>query len=1737
MAAMAVLSMATFARTANAQSDSCAGATAVFTGANAAGNNCGTVDPDEVEVSCQSNSNHDVYFTWTADCTGNATIDTEGSVFTTSNDTVLTIFDSCGGSEIACDDDGGSGALSTLTFACTSGTTYVIRVAGWNTHCGDISLNIACAAAGAGACCMGDGTCTDVSGGMTECDGLGGTYQGDFTNCATTICPGPCTTCTSPTALPYSENFEAGFGLWTQNGLDDADWTRDSGGTPSTGTGPSVDHTLGTSAGFYLFTEATGFAVGDRYVLDGPCFDLTTAATPQMSFWYHMLNTSAVGDMGTLTVEISTDNCLNYTPLFSMTGNQGDVWLNGVIDLSAYAGQLVNIRFVGTRGNDFESDMAIDDIVVLDTSAAVTGACCFLDGSCMDLDATACGTAGGTYRGDLTSCASGICSGACCLDNNGCENTSEASCTVAGGLYLGDTTQCGIDACPPAGDICATAIVVGSGTTVVTNVGNLLDDPDPTCTSSGELDVWAVYTVEQNGSLLITTCGTRLDPGNPTAMDTILAAYDGACGGPSLDCDDDCAGTTDPSQAICHDEAQAGTATRDSCLCIDSVTIGQLIYIQIQDFSNVEGNITLNIIPDGCPPPTGRCCLADGSCTIVSDADCTNMGGIYGGDGVDCSVSCFGACCLPANGGCVSETEASCANAGGSYGGDTSECFAFDINTGLSNGGVICEGSCTDIVVLRNSTATSSSIDITFDNNLATADGLPGSCTGGGTNMQNDAYFRYLAISDTNGPCDVSITVTPTGYDATLVVRSACDGAELACSEVGGVGGVESVIVPSFGPGLLFIQVGDFGTTEGGGLTQLEVNCSTATGACCMGGNCSILTAGDCSLAGGVYKGDNTDCLTACFGACCAANGSCSSLTEVSCNADGGTYQGDGSSCTPNPCPQPPANDDCANAIEVFTGANNGGNNCLASATDDAEASCQTNSGRDVWFFWTATCTGEATIDTEGSVFTTSNDTVLSVWDACGGTELACDDDDGTGLLSTLTLSVTQGVDYYIRVAGFNTNCGDINLNIACVALCGTCPGDMNGDSLLDGRDIQAFTDCYLAEFGTDPSAACKCADVNVDSILDANDITDFVDLLLNGGGICNPGACCYLDGGSAACTVTDAAGCALLSGAFTLGADCTGDPCPAGRCCSNNGLTCDDIPELECAALGGAWSAGLDCLGSPCPVTPANDECGGAIAVFDGSTPIDLTNATTSAGAACGDFPFGTDVVNADLWYSYVASCDGLLFVDTCGDADDTRLAIYDVDCAAIAGGALPIECNDDHGNASENDSGNACADTLSASLSVPVSSGATYIIRVGSFSAPPQTLMFPLNIACVPGGNGACCLGDGACVNVTGGVLECDGFGGTYQGDGTDCLTTICGGACCLANGSCVDAATASDCVDNIGGAYQGNGTECATTSCPQPAPANDNCVDAIAVVTGVNILGNNCGASGTDDKEASCQSNSGLDVYYVWTADCTGQATIDTEGSLFSPSNDTVLTVYETSCGAPELVCDDDDGTGLLSTVSFPCVSGVDYVIRVAGFGANCGEITLNIACVSGGACCVGTGCTSAADQNDCEVNLGGIYQGDFTDCGSVVCGGACCLANGSCAQAVDASDCIDNLSGTIYYGDGTQCTDPFVICPGPGECLHTLNLFDSFGDGWNGGAIEVFVNGVSVFGGAVTFGGGSSASGFFSAGTGDTITTTMTSGGFPAEESWEILDGGGAMICSDGPTPDNTPMRSCGSGNCP
>lgn len=61
---------------------------------------------------------------------------------------------------------------------------------------------------------------------------------------------------------------------------------------------------------------------------------------------------------------------------------------------------------------------------------------------------------------------------------------------------------------------------------------------------------------------------------------------------------------------------------------------------------------------------------------------------------------------------------------------------------------------------------------------------------------------------------------------------------------------------------------------------------------------------------------------------------------------------------------------------------------------------------------------------------------VLVLGSACGGNEIACNDDGGPDLLSELTFDAEAGATYYIRVAGEGENAGDIMLDIATTEPC-----------------------------------------------------------------------------------------------------------------------------------------------------------------------------------------------------------------------------------------------------------------------------------------------------------------------------------------------------------------------------------------------------------------------------------------------------------------------------------------------------------------------------------------------------------------------------------------------------------------------------------------------------------------------------------------------------------------------------
>jgi hypothetical protein len=134
------------------------------------------------------------------------------------------------------------------------------------------------------------------------------------------------------------------------------DWSVRSGSTPSSGTGPSSAYE-GT---YYAYMESSSPNYPSKTAfLKGPSFDLTGRTYAEMMFQYHMYGSY----MGTLYVEIS-DNCENWTELWSLSGNQGNNWYFASIDLSPYIGQVITVRFRGVTGSNYTGDMAIDDIAV-----------------------------------------------------------------------------------------------------------------------------------------------------------------------------------------------------------------------------------------------------------------------------------------------------------------------------------------------------------------------------------------------------------------------------------------------------------------------------------------------------------------------------------------------------------------------------------------------------------------------------------------------------------------------------------------------------------------------------------------------------------------------------------------------------------------------------------------------------------------------------------------------------------------------------------------------------------------------------------------------------------------------------------------------------------------------------------------------------------------------------------------------------------------------------------------------------------------------------------------------------------------------------------------------------------------------------------------------------------------------------------------------------------------------------
>ncbi len=131
----------------------------------------------------------------------------------------------------------------------------------------------------------------------------------------------------------------------------------------------------------------------------------------------------------------------------------------------------------------------------------------------------------------------------------------------------------------------------------------------------------------------------------------------------------------------------------------------------------------------------------------------------------------------------------------------------------------------------------------------------------------------------------------------------------------------------------------------------------------------------------------------------------------------------------PPPPPPPPSKDDCANAQSVGEVTNLAFD--TSDATFDGPGHCM--SSPNIWYCYTASCTGNVTVGLSGSNY----DTMLAVYDGCGcyptsNDMIGCDDDSGPGYQSRITFAAIAGNEYLIEIGGYGSETGHGRLSINC---------------------------------------------------------------------------------------------------------------------------------------------------------------------------------------------------------------------------------------------------------------------------------------------------------------------------------------------------------------------------------------------------------------------------------------------------------------------------------------------------------------------------------------------------------------------------------------------------------------------------------------------------------------------------------------------------------------------------------
>ncbi|XP_065061709.1 MAM and LDL-receptor class A domain-containing protein 2-like isoform X10 [Rhopilema esculentum] len=199
----------------------------------------------------------------------------------------------------------------------------------------------------------------------------------------------------------------------------DLEWIPHTGQTPSSGTGPTGDASPNfNGAGYYIYVETSSPAThGQKARVMSKLMAAT--ASRSISFKYH-------ANVNALTyLNLFLKNASGEALLWSIKGKQGSAWINATVPYQSSSSY--NLIFEVVRGDDWTSDIALDDITFSAVDPCASNPC---------QNGGSCSNSGGSY---MCVCPSGFTGLNCETTVNACASNpcqNGGSCYSSGGSYM-----------------------------------------------------------------------------------------------------------------------------------------------------------------------------------------------------------------------------------------------------------------------------------------------------------------------------------------------------------------------------------------------------------------------------------------------------------------------------------------------------------------------------------------------------------------------------------------------------------------------------------------------------------------------------------------------------------------------------------------------------------------------------------------------------------------------------------------------------------------------------------------------------------------------------------------------------------------------------------------------------------------------------------------------------------------------------------------------------------------------------------------------------------------------------------------------------------------------------------------------------------------------------------------------------------------------------------------------------